>query len=465
MQKSERATKKTTFLIILSAALGGLLYGHDLGIVGPALLFMGKDIPMDTWHTGLLGGCVFAGGSLATLVSGWLSDWFGRKSMLISAAVIACIGIIFAATAHSFLTLLIGRLIQGVGVGIVTIVTPLYLSESAPARIRGRAICAFQLLLTFAIMLAYTVGLYFTPTQNWRAMFLSALIPGLLLFIGSLFLPRSPRWLIMKNKLTEAKEVLLKTHPEEAANKEFSHIINQQMSPRHRMKNTLNRAVWVPLVLVLFAAVFTQLTGINSLLQYGPIVFKQAGMSSQEIAIVSGTIVTAANFFMTLIALVLVDKVGRRKLLLVGTIGITIALLFTGAIFIALPHSPLRGTLFLAGLILFVLSYAIGPGVVVWLIISELLPDRIRSSGMSIALFLNSMTSFLLASCYLRISELIGFTGLFWGCGLFALAYALLTLFFIPETKGKSLAAIAQHFERYNKSTTDDTIDTPQETV
>lgn len=455
MQENQRSLNKGTALIVLAAALGGLLYGHDLGIIGPALLFIGKDIPMDTWHLGFLGGCVFAGGALATLISGWFADWLGRKSMLIIASIIFCIGIALAAAAHNFTILLSGRLIQGISVGIITIVAPLYLSETAPARIRGRALCTFQLLLTFSIMLAYAVGLYFTPTQNWRAMFLSALVPGVLLFAGSLCLPRSPHWLIMKKKLSEAKRVLAKTHSKAAVEKEFGSIVNQQLTPKGPEERVSSRrSLWVPLLIVLFAATLSQLTGANSLLQYGPIVFKSAGMSSQEIAITSGTIVTGANFIMTFIALLLVDKLGRRRLLLIGTIGISIALLFCGAIFLLLPESPLRGMLFLAGLTLFILSYAIGPAAVVWLIISELLPDRIRSSGMSLALFLNSMTSFLLASCYLKISEAIGFAGLFWTCGLFSLAYALLTFFFIPETKGKSLADIAKHFERYEDEPT-----------
>jgi sugar porter (SP) family MFS transporter len=454
MTETSQPVTRTTLLIILAAALGGLVYGHDLGIIGPALLFLGKDIPMDTWHQGFLGGCVFGGGALSTLFSGLLADWLGRKRMMIMAALIFCAGIVMAAAAHSFAMLLSGRLVQGIGVGIITIVTPLYLSESAPAHIRGRAICAFQLVLTLSIMFAYAVGRYFSPTHNWRAMFLSALIPGVLLFIGSLLLPRSPHWLIMKNKLNEAKRVLGKTHEQTAAHREFGSIVNEQLAPKTPLEKMADRRLLlIPLALILLAAILTQLTGINSLLQYGPIVFKKAGMTSHETAITSGTIVTGANFVMTFIALLLVDKIGRRSLLLIGTIGIAIALGFCGAVFLLLPIGHLRGTLFLAGLILFVLSYAIGPGVVVWLVISELLPDRIRSSGMSLALFLNSMTSFLLASFYLKISEMIGFSGLFWACGLFSLAYTVLTLFCIPETKGKSLADISKHFERYKKTT------------
>lgn len=453
MTEKKQVSRQTSILIVLAAALGGLLYGHDLGIIGPALLFLPKDIPMDTWHQGLLGGCVFAGGAIATLLSGFLADCFGRKRMLTVSAVIFCAGIILAASAHNFTELLTGRLTQGIAVGIVTIVTPLYLSESAPIHVRGRAVCAFQLLLTLSIMLGYLVGLYFTPTQDWRSMFLTALVPGLLFFFGSLSLPRSPHWLVMKNKLAEAKQVLAKTHTPSEAEREFGGIIHLQFSPKPELAyDTQKAVVWIPLAIVLVAAVLNQLTGINSLLQYGPIIFKHAGMSTQSIAIFSSTIITAANFLMTLLALFLVDKVGRRSLLLTGTIAITIALLLAGIVFGFMPEGSLRGTVFLISLIIFVLGFAIGPGVVIWLIISELLPDKIRSRGMSLALFLNSMASFLLASCYLKVAEWIGFSGLFWACGVCTLAYTLLVVLFIPETKGKSLTEISKYFERYQKS-------------
>jgi sugar porter (SP) family MFS transporter len=450
MTKATHSMTRTTLLILMAAALAGLVYGHDVGIIGPALLLVSQEIPMDSWHQGALGGSVFAGGALAILFSGLLADWLGRKRMLVFAALISCIGISIAASAHSFALLTSGRLIQGIGVGIITLVTPLYLSESTPVHVRGRAMGIFQLTLTGSIMLAYAIGRSVSHNNDWRFLFLSALIPALLLLIGTLLLPRSPHWLVMKNKLREAKRVLNQTYCKTDAEHTFGSIVNEQLAPKTTEEKRADRRLrLVPLTLVLLAAILTQLTGINSLLQYAPLILRQAGLTSAEVALTSGTVVIGASFVMTLIALLLIDKFGRRRLLLIGTIGIAIALACCGAVFQLLPTSHLRGLLFLAGFVLFMLSYSVGPGLVIWLIIAELLPDRMRSSGMSLALFTSSITSFALASLYLKISETIGFSGLFWACGLFALSYTWLAWRYIPETQGKFLADINQSFGRH----------------
>lgn len=450
---SNQYSFRRSLVFILAAALGGLLYGHDLGILGPALLYIKNDIPMGTQQTSFLVGSVLAGGAIATLLSGWLADCFGRKNMLIIAAGTFCVGVLLTASAHHYLTLLSGRLIQGLAVGIITIVTPLYLNESAPPAIRGRSVCAFQLMLTFAIAVAYFVGHLFSSAHDWRTMFLSALIPGGMMFVGSWFLPKSPHWLVMKNKLSKAKDVINLTHPPEAVADKFSSIIAQNRGPKEKRVGGKNlKSAWIPLLIVFSAAILTQLTGINSILQYAPLIFKQAGISTQSMAINTSLIVACANFLMTLIAMFLVDTLGRKRLLLIGTLGITLSLLFCGFAFFLFPMGTLRGILFLSGLLGFILSFAIGPGLVIWLIIAELLPDSVRSTGMSIALFLNSMTASVLASYYLTVSDWIGFPALFFICGGFSLLYALLTVFCIPETKGRLLSKISEHFQTQKTS-------------
>ena len=205
-------------------------------------------------------------------------------------------------------------------------------------------------------------------------------------------------------------------------------------------------------MIVFAVAVLQQLTGVNSILQFSAVILKTSGASSNMTAMLGSTVVTAVNFGVTIIALCLIDKVGRKPLLTIGTAGCAIFLIYLGSAFYFTSAGALKGELLLGGIIGFIISYAIGPGVVVWLVLSELLPTKIRSMGMSIALFLNSMASTILASVYLPLEKLIGYAGIFFVCGFFALLYYLIAYFFIPETNAKTLEEIEQGFIKDTKT-------------
>lgn len=434
--------------IMCFSGLGGVLYGYDIGVIAGALTFMQSDIRLTTAQLSLTVAAVLGGGSIATLLSGSLADWCGRKKMILVAAFVFSLGIIILISAHSFYTVLMGRLVQGIGVGIVTIVVPLYLVEIIPAQFRGRAISVFQCFLTAGILLASVVDLIFVQSGNWRAMFACALIPSIILFFGTLKLSESPRWLFRRGREDEAREVLALC----ANEKEVAHEMQEMagiasFNKRNTKINFLQKRYMLPFFIALAIACLNQLTGINSLLQFSTYILKQSGLNSNFVAMLGTVGITLINFLTTLVAFFLIDKVGRRSLMNFGTVGIVISLAFCGFISFFIPVSHAQGYLIIFGMLIYILSYAIGPGVIVWLAVSEILPTAIRGKGMSICLFVNSMISTILASLFLTISQRFGYAGNFCLCSFFTIFYFILVYKYLPESRGKTLEEIEVEFK------------------
>jgi MFS family permease len=272
------------------------------------------------------------------------------------------------------------------------------------------------------------------------------------MLMGALSLHDSPRWLMMKGRHEKALFVLRKTRPEHVAHSELEQIKHSLNSHKDHVtgikSSLLQRRYALPLVIVFAVAILGQLTGINSILQFSAVILKQAGLSSNISAMLGSTAITGLNFLVTVVALSLIDKVGRKALLSIGTCGIVCALIYSALVFGFAAEGPLKGYLLLGGVLGFILFFAIGPGVVVWLILSELLPSRIRSSGMAVALFLNSLTSTLLASVFLDLVGWIGYAGVFGLCAAFSFIYFLLAIFIVPETKNKTLEEIEHYFAK-----------------
>lgn len=437
-----------TYFVIACAGLGGILYGYDIGVISGALLFVQKTIPMTDQQIGFIVGAVLTGGLVGTLITGPLADWFGRKKMILLACIIFILGIILILMSDSVVTLFVARLLLGVGVGVVAVAAPLYLTEIVPAYIRGRSITIFQMLLTFGILLAYFVDLLFTPSGNWRGMFAVILVPATLLFVGMLFLPETPRWLLSKNRVEKAQKVLLKTRSRVDAEKEFNQIKTSLKTTEGGWKTLFAKCFWLPLFVSLVIAVCNQLTGINVLLQYAPLVIKAAGLNS-AIGSMFGTVgIGLINFLATLLAFFLIDKFGRKKLLVTGTAGIIIAYLYLGF----LPHfvsfGKLQAELSLLGFFGFIFFFAIGPGVVVWLVMSELLPTKVRGKALALALFVNSLAAAILSTVFLSIKNSLGMDGTYFLFAGFTVIYFLVALFLLPETKGKTLEEIQLFFQR-----------------
>jgi SP family galactose:H+ symporter-like MFS transporter len=445
--KSHAKHRSFVYLIAFLAGIGGILYGYDIGVISGALLFIHKTIPMSDTQTGLIVGAVLGGGLLGTLIAGPIADFFGRRIMILISSITFIAGVLCILFADSFAAILIARLLLGVGVGIVAVAVPLYITELVPADIRGKCVTFFQLLLTFGILLAYLVDLAFTPSENWRAMFAVVLIPASILIIATFWLPESPRWLVMKRRIAKAREVLLKTRSASDAEKALARIQENIQKTKISWKHLLkSRKLLIPLLIAVSIAILNQLTGINSFLQYAPAILKMAGLETDLVAMLGSIGIGLLNFICTVIALFLIDTVGRKKLLVIGTTGVVLAEIFLGIVnSLALPPERL-GILSMLGLFAFIVFYAIGPGVIVWTAISELFPTSARGKGISLCLFFNSLASTVLASIFLDLKNAIGMNFTYWLFAGFSLIYLFVAIFFLPETKSKTLEEIQDMF-------------------
>jgi len=436
------------YFIIFCAGLGGILYGYDIGVISGALLFMQKTIPMTDGQIGFIVGAVLTGGLVGTLVTGPLADRFGRKKTIIAACVIFVIGIFLILMSYNFVTLLGARLLLGIGVGVVAVAVPLYLTEVVPACIRGRSVTIFQLFLTFGIVLAYFVDSLFIPSENWRGMFAVILIPVAILFFGMLFLPETPRWLLAKKKYHEARKVLAQTRAASEVEAEYRQIQESLAITESGWKTLFARCFWLPLFVSLTIAACNQLTGINVLLQYAPLIIKSAGLSSNFGSMVGTVGIGLINFFATILSFFLIDFFGRRRLLIIGTAGIIVAYVYLGCLPHFVPVGKLQAELSLIGFFAFILFYAVGPGVVVWLAISELLPTKVRGKAVSLGLFVNSLAASVLSTVFLLIQDALGMSGTYLLFAGFTVIYFLVAFFLLPETKGKTLEEIQQFYQR-----------------
>lgn len=444
--------------MIFFAAMGGMLYGYDIGILSGALLFIQNDIPMSTFQESLLGGAILGGGAFAILVCGYLADIYGRKRMIMVSGIVFIVSVGIIYFANSYETLFAGRLIQGISVGFISITVPLYLTETAPAKIRGMAVVAFQLMLTFGIVLANLVSLAFTSSGNWRGMFLTALVPAVIMFVGSFFLVKSPRWLLFRGREKEALSSLLKIRSHKEAHTQYAEIkasMAKMKDNRGFFSYFSEKKYFTPMIIVFSIAILAQLTGINSFLQFSAKILSDAGFTSNFMAVAGSSLIAAINLIATVIAIFIADRFERKHLVAFGTAGVTIVLILSGIVLGFVPASPLKGYLMLCGLLLFIFFFAAGPGALVWIIMSELLPTAVRSKGLAVALFLNSLASAILASVFLPAASVIGIGGMFIFCGVCTFVYFLVATFYIPNTKNKSLeeieAGFAEKAERANK--------------
>lgn len=446
-----RANKRfyTLFLMVFGG-LGGILYGYDIGVIAGALLFVNKELALTTAQASIIVGAFLGGGALSTLIAGFTADAIGRKKTIILSTIIFIAGVIIIISAHSYEHLLIGRIIQGIGIGMQIIVLPMYLAETAPPEVRGRSVTLFQLFLTAGIVLAYVINIIFAHFHNWRGMFICVLVPGFALLAGALFISESPRWAFKKFGVKAAESLLLRTRSPEAAKHDIEEMqANQKLdSNKVSLADIIRQKRFVkPFFIALAIACLNQLTGINSFLQYGTVILKDSGLSSNLIALLGTAGIGLMNMVITIIAISLVDKVGRKPLLTFGTALTLLALLFLGLVTL-MPTSTTVGYLVFVGLLLFIIGFGIGPGIVVWLALSELLPTQIRSVGMSICLFLNSGVSAVLASVFLILVQHIHISGVFLLCAGFTFFYFMIAKFKLPETKNKTLEEIEQHFAK-----------------
>ena len=576
-------------LLLAVAGLGGLLYGAVVGVIAGALPYLQATSDLNAGQLSYVVAAPMLGAVLSTLFAGLLADWMGRKSLMTVSGLLFVISIPMIALSHGYGPLVLGQLLQGLSVGLIGVAVPLYLAECLLASGRGKGAGMFQWMLTAGIAVAALIGLLFSfrlehvaqladpaaifhfKDSAWRGIFWAALPGGILFLIGSLMVAESPRWLLRRGKKDAAYAALLRSRDAEQAKREIREMEEVIASEK---KNTsaqggakeslLRRKYVIPFVLACIVLAFTQATGINSIIAYNTNILLQSGLSDLA-AHVGYVLFTFVNFFVTLVAVVLVDRKGRKFLLGIGTAGIIVSVICAGLVFVrtekqrvdtrgavqamvgadqkltlqyndelarrllqetggssdtassrttslvviysygdfraasqavrsddpaskpiqlaragcvpankvvaffsnpfgdldAAREAPLRienalitplpgtgnGWLVALTLFLFIASFAIGPGVCVWLALSELMPTRIRSNGMSIALVLNQGVSTGIAAIFLPTVGKYGYSTMFFGFAACTVIFFITAVWFLPETKGKTLEEIEAHFE------------------
>jgi MFS transporter, SP family, solute carrier family 2 (myo-inositol transporter), member 13 len=580
------AIRRYNAILLLVAGLGGLLYGVDIGIIGGALPYLEATSGLTASQLSVIVAAVLLGSVISTLFAGALSDWLGRKPLMMLSGLTFVLSIPVIALAQGFSPLFFGRLLQGVSAGLIGVVVPLYLAECLSATTRGKGTAIFQWLLTMGIVAAALVGIYFSyrvaaveraasaatllhfKDTAWRSIFWVSLPPGVLFVLGSLLVTESPRWLFRRGMRDRAYAALVRSRSQEQATIELeemeslAHTVSTNQG-RISRESLLQRKYVFPFLLACVILACNTATGVNSIIGFNAGILMQSGLNDLS-AHWGYVLFTMVNFAMTAVGMTLVDRKGRRFLFVLGTSGIIVALVWVGISFLrteklsidvgsqiqalvspaqqltlqfdpteatkllsatgytgneidagraslaiiysygdftaatsfvrsddaasapiaiarascvpsnkieaffkdpfadldASRTAPLRiqkalvgrvpesshGWLVALGLYMFMAFYALGPGVCVWLALSELMPTRIRSNGMSIALVINQLVSTTLAGIFLPFVSKHGYSSVFFLFASFTVVYFLVTTFLLPETKGKTLEEIEAHF-------------------
>jgi SP family galactose:H+ symporter-like MFS transporter len=448
-QKSSAQKEDNRFLYVaaLISSLGGMLFGYDTGVISGAILFIKGQFALSSTMEELVVSAVLVGAVVGVAFGGTMADNIGRRKVIILAAVIFILGSIIAALAQAIAWLVAGRVVVGIAIGLASFTSPLYISEVSPANKRGSLVSLNQLAITVGIVLSYVVDFALAGIQGWRWMFGLAIIPAAFLGIGMVFMPDSPRWLMKHDEPDKARAVLrrIRGHSNvDGEMKEIQESLGKQSSHWSELFNPLVK----PAVLIgISLAIFQQVTGINTVIYYAPTIFQFAGFKSASSAILATMGVGIVNVLMTAVAIGLIDRVGRRPLLLTGLIGMAIGLGLLGFAFM-LPgqQSSTLGLIAAGSLMLYVASFAIGLGPVFWLLISEIYPLKIRGRAMSVATEANWGSNLIIALTFLTLIQLLGETGTFWLYGLVSILAWLFAYFLVPETKGRSLEEIEAHW-------------------
>jgi sugar porter (SP) family MFS transporter len=363
--------------------------------------------------------------------------------MLLITSVVFIAGALVCAAAGSIQILILGRVIVGMGIGLASSVVPLYISEISPANARGWQVSLFQLAITVGILAAYLADYAFTPSAAWRWMLGLAVIPGALLGAGMLSLPETPRFLARHNHFDLARSVLVKIRGTQDVEKEFQEIkvASQKSALRGHVSDLLLPALRPALMIGIGLAVFQQVTGINTIIYYAPYIIRTAGISSIQGSILATAGIGTVNVVMTLISMWLIDRVGRRPLLLTGIAGMIVSLGALGFIFHLSRGGELAG-LAVVILMFYVASFAISLGPIFWLLIAEIYPLKIRGLAAGIAAGTNWLANFAVSLTFLSLLKLLGPSLTFWLYGVLAIGSWLFSYYLVPETKGRSLEEI-----------------------
>jgi len=437
--------------ISLSTALGGFLFGFDTAVISGANLYIQPYFELSDWAFGFTVSSMLLGCALGGLFFGASSDRYGRKPMLISTALLFLISALGSALADSLPVFIIYRMIGGLGVGGASMLSPNYIAEVSPANVRGKMVSLNQLTIVFGITVAFFSNYFLnslSENMNWRWMLGVEAIPACLFLIFMIVVPESPRWLIVNNKRAKALEILTKINGAERAHEITSEILadiaSQQKSKSsffQGVKKLFSSNYRIVTFIVIILAILQQVSGINVIMYYAPSIFENIGLGKSSAIFQSLSVGVVMSIF-TIIAMFLVDKVGRKQLLIIGSIGMAVSLYLMGVLF-SLNYK--NSVVILILILSYISFFSLSAGPVIWIIISEILPNEIRSLAIGVATFFLWLANYIVTLTFPVL--LNTFTGSMSGFvfilyGLFCLILCSFTKFKVIETKGKSLEEI-----------------------
>ncbi len=448
--------RMTGWLVMVGVVimLAGLLFGYDQGVIAGALHGIEQEFTVGTTLSEIITSWVTLGALAGALVAGVLADRYGRRPTILVAAGLFTVGAAVEAFAPGPAVLVVGRLIVGFGVGVASVAAPLYAAELAPAHLRGRFVSLYQLAITIGIFIAYAVDQALTNGDSWRVMLGVSAVPGVLLGLAILPMKESPRWLMRQGREDDAVICLCAIAPDTDVDawKAETRAALAAEAEQASWRELLSPALRAPLMIGVGLAVFQQITGINAIIYYADEIFEAAGFhTTQEQAAATTWAIGGVNVLATFIAVAYVDRFGRKPLLQAGLVGMAISLTVVGICFLNIDDQSadglsMRGVCTLVALVVYIACFAFSLGPVVWTMINEIFPNRLRGRGVALATAANWGSAWLVSQFFLTITDGIGQAGTFWlFAGFSVLAFVWITAR-VPETKGRTLEEIEASF-------------------
>ena len=444
----------TTYVYLLAsvAALGGLLFGYDTAVISGAIGFLEEHFTLDAVWKGWAASSALVGCIFGAAVAGTLSDRLGRKRVLLMAAVLFTVSAIGSAVPRTLLEFIVARILGGFGVGAASMLSPLYIAEVAPARIRGRLVSLNQLAIIGGMVVVYFVNAYVASLGNeswnvehgWRWMFGSETLPAVLFFVLLFGVPESPRWLTKQNRGAEALAILARVAGPRQAETQMAEIREAIAQESGSLRQVFEPGIRVALAIAVVLAVLQQITGINVVLYYAPEIFKSTGLAAGR-AINDTVLVGLVNLAFTLVAIGVVDRLGRKPLLLIASAGMGTSLALLGGAFYL---EEFQGPWVLLFTLAYVASFAVAMGPVVWVVMSEIFPTRIRGRAMSIATVCLWVACYAVSQTFPWMLETLKGAPTFWFYAAMNLVAFVFVARFVPETKGKTLEQIERSWMR-----------------
>lgn len=442
---ARRSIGRTTLYFF--GALGGILFGYDLGVISGALPFLSKLFHLTSWDKGVITASISVGAVIGALLSRRANEWLGRRRTIILAAAVVIIGTLAATFSPTFALLVVSRLVIGIGIGFSSATVPTYLSELAPARLRGAMGALNQIFIVLGILIAFLVSYGLGPSGNWRLMFAGAIVPAAVLLAGLVVLPETPRWLLKNGREEQARAVLVSSHGHTANLDEevdrIREVIRLDTEGSGRIRDLVAPWVRPMLVVAVLLAVGQQFGGVNAVNAYFPTMLIALGFATQA-ALLSGVLLGVTKFLFTAWVVFVVDRWGRKPLLLIGNAVMVVTLIGAGVVVLNVHDTGTRGILMLVMMVLYLVGYELGWGAVVWVMMAEVFPLRARAAGMGVASVVLWAATGIVTAVFPIISDAkalgIG-NSMFLFAGINVVLFAL-TKWLVPETKGRSLEQI-----------------------